>query len=707
MNYISAFVTALSNAGIHPKSTKDIRETHTFRRLDAQGSRKRGTISYWLRIEHDYAYGYARDFKTGFELKFRSTMPGLRRADLARIKQQIKIKEAEEALRITDRQNKIAARAKIMLDRAISSGTTPYLVAKKIELLSARILGADIVVPIYEGPELVSWQTIRPDGTKRFPFGGKKKGCWHTIGQIDPTRSIILCEGFATGVSLAKHGCVVVAFDAGNLMPVAKALRKTYRNSHIIVAADNDKSQTGQKSAMAVVSSVPNCSWQMPPDIDTDFNDNPASFLAHGEKPVIGASELSGPARSHADDGDWMSQLTCDAKNQIIPYSIKNAMLYLKNHDNFKGVFVYDDFKQAIILKKCPPYLEEKNFKVRKLNDRDHTMVEASLEDYGLSTSFDKAGRAIEAAARSVTVNSAQEYFGSLEWDGTERLDRFLVDYFMCTEDSSYLSWVGKKWMTAAIKRIFEPGCKFDHILILESQKQGLYKSSALKSLVTFSGENYHTDSVSPLSSDDKYAPLHMIGVMIVELAELTGFSNKDDALIKNWITQTTDRVKLPHDKFVTDYPRQFVFAATTNKTDYLKDPTGNRRYWPVTIGGLIDLKKIDQDREQLWAEAMHLYRAGLYIGPTPEEDKIAEVERQKRLSHDIWTDDVLKIINDNGLDEFRTEDIIGGMKLKNTERNEGVARRVSKILMMNGYVNTPLWNKKLNRTQRMWTKSE
>ena len=719
MDFISNFINTLVSGGIVPKNTTDIKETRSkWGRLqsteDKNGKR---SISYKLTIEHDFAYGYSKDHKTGIGVTYKSTNkdPNLTRADLSRIKTMMKARQAAEDVLIATRHQTIALRAQTIWNAALPHGDTPYTIRKKVPLSNARIIGDKLIIPIYHGTDLVSWQMIRADGTKKFPFGGKKQGCWCIIGQIDPTAPFYICEGWATGATIhqATHSPVVVSFDAGNMPIVAKSLRKLYPATPIIIAADHDASGTGQKAAETCRKSISNCTIIMPhlpPNTKSvDFNDDPSTLVHNkdGQHPPAGV--LSPTATSvQPGGGDWMSQLTTDSKGNEVTHSLKNAILYISHHHDFKGVFVFDHFKQSIVIKRCPPYQNDNNFSVREITEHDFIMTAATLEDYKLMITVDKTKMAIETSAKEHSENSAKDYFSTLVWDKTPRLETFLRDYFNCIEDQDYLSWVGTKWMTAAIKRIFEPGCKFDHILILESQKQGLYKSAALKALVTFNGETYHTDSVSALTCDSAYTPLQMIGVMIIELAELTGFSKKEDAVIKNWITQTEDRVKLPFDRSVTKFKRQFVFAATTNETEYLKDPTGNRRYWPVTINDIIDVEKIKSDAPQLWAESYHNYISGLYIGPTPEESKIADKERRKKIIHDILTDDVLAIIEENGLDQFRIENIIKKMPFDIlTDKNDVIAKRVKKILLMNSYINEAMWNRDIQKTQRLWRKAD
>lgn len=723
-DFVSKFITTMVNSGIVPKSTSQIRAVDRFARIASQDDRGgKRSISYWLKTEYDFAYGYAKDFKTGLEIRFNSATsnPDMTKADMARIKAILKARKADEDIRIAERWAKIADRAAVKWEMSAPSGTTPYLEAKGLPLLSARIYGGrNLFIPLYEPRkdgqlDLVSWQIIEADGTKKFPFGGKKTGCWHVVGSINPTKPIIICEGWATGASIhLATGCgVVVAFDAGNLLPVAKVIRSIYKATPIIIAADNDESGTGQKAAAKVQKSVTNVSVVMPNEIGHDFNDLEKEAIAPyfmadagGGVPQGVDSQSIVPA-TDAADGAWLSNLILDGKNRIVATSLQNAILYLIYHQDMAGCFAFDEFKQAILLRRCPPWIEDEKFLVDRITDIGVTQCAATLERYGLSCTIDKTAKAIAVAADENKFHSAKEYMESLEWDGCLRLESFLYDVLECREESpEYLAFVFKKWLTAAVKRIYEPGCKFDHVLILESKKQGLYKSSLLKALATFNGESYHSDAINVGDIGNKDTVLKLQGNLIVELAELTGFSKQDDEVIKNWITQQIDETRIPFSRETSRFKRQFVFAATTNNHDYLKDPTGNRRYWPVTMETVANIDHINAIKGQLWAEAVYWYKDGLYIGPTAEENELAEIERNKRLQSDAWEDIVINIIERIGLNEFRIQDILAKMDLRTNEKNERTIKRIGKILKMNGYENSPRWDNKLQKSVRLWGKN-
>ena len=227
---------------------------------------------------------------------------------------------------------------------------------------------------------------------------------------------------------------------------------------------------------------------------------------------------------------------------------------------------------------------------------------------------------------------------------------------------------------------------------------QGAGKSTALLELATFGEESYFTDNVK-ISDIGKDNTIQMLqGSIIVELAELAGFNKKDDEEMKGWISMREDRCRRPYDKTISFFPRQFVIAATTNSYEYLKDPSGNRRFWPVKVGSL-DIESIRRDKVQLWAEAVQLYKSGLYIGPTPEEMKMAEAVQQQRMMEDDWEQDVIAAASElNSFSGFLTRDVEEKMNLPLRERTRSTSNRIAAILHGAGYEYT---NKRNGAEQR------
>lgn len=395
----------------------------------------------------------------------------------------------------------------------------------------------------------------------------------------------------------------------------------------------------------------------------------------------------------HEEEFNWQELLICDGKGNPVKTSLKNNILFFNHHPRFKGMFKYNEFNHQITVAKCPPWEDEAEFHPHNLDDIDISQAAASIEDFGMSPDITRTHKAIQVTASNQKFHPAREYFNTLEWDGVPRLDKLTTYYFGAdmSDGEEYLAFIGKKWMCAAVKRIYKAGAGFHHILVIEGT-QGAGKSSALKRLATFGKErheSYFTDSValSDIQSKDTIPKLQ--GSIIVELAELSGFSKKDDEEIKRWITLDHDLTRLPYERTPKRFDRQFVLAATTNNSDYLKDPTGNRRFWPFDAKN-IDDKAIERDKEQLWAEAVYLYKQGFDIIPTERERELAKEVTSKRMSVDTWEDDVVNAIDGLGfkaIEGFKTHEVMNGMGLGLRDQDYRNSQRVSKIIQTLGYI--------------------
>ena len=202
---------------------------------------------------------------------------------------------------------------------------------------------------------------------------------------------------------------------------------------------------------------------------------------------------------------------------------------------------------------------------------------------------------------------------------------------YLGAEDTPLNRAFGSRWMISAVARIMQPGAKVDHMLILEGP-QGAKKSSALKALA---GAEWFTDELAEIGSKD--AAQQMRGIWIIEIAELDAISRAEVSRIKAFLTRTTDRYRPPYERYVVEVPRQCVFAGSVNPETYLRDETGNRRFWPVRCGR-IDLDALRRDRDQLWAEAVARYRDGaIWWLDEPELIADAKTEQDQRYQADAW----------------------------------------------------------------------
>jgi putative DNA primase/helicase len=230
----------------------------------------------------------------------------------------------------------------------------------------------------------------------------------------------------------------------------------------------------------------------------------------------------------------------------------------------------------------------------------------------------------VERISRDAAYHPVREYLAAQEWDGVARLDTWLETYLGASGPPIYVRAVGPKFLISAVARVMEPGCQADHCLVLEGE-QGTGKSSAAAIL----GAPWVADTLPDVTSKD--AALQLDGLWIVELAELAATRGREVEHVKAFLSRRTDRYRPPYGRRAVDVPRQCVFVATTNEAHYLKDPTGNRRYWPIRCG-TINRDGLRADRNQLWAEAFARYQAGAIWYLTGAEVDAATGEQRDRV---------------------------------------------------------------------------
>jgi hypothetical protein len=266
---------------------------------------------------------------------------------------------------------------------------------------------------------------------------------------------------------------------------------------------------------------------------------------------------------------------------------------------------------------------------------QDHTLEAVWLtieQEFHFRPTYDYFAVVAQHTARANTFHPVRDYLGSLKWDGVPRVDRWLITYGKAA-DTDYVQAVSSLIFIAAVKRVFEPGCKFDELLVLESN-QGLLKSSALRILCP--NEDWFSDDL-PLGVEAKELIERTQGKWIIEAAELSGIRATQTEHLKSLLSRQVDGpVRLAYGRIPVERPRQFIVVGTTNSHHYLKDTTGNRRFWPIRVEKF-DIQKLREDRDQLWAEATHRCLKGESIRLRTELHKVAGVQQERRRSEDPW----------------------------------------------------------------------
>ena len=240
----------------------------------------------------------------------------------------------------------------------------------------------------------------------------------------------------------------------------------------------------------------------------------------------------------------------------------------------------------------------------------------------------------VKETARRRTFHPVRQYLNSLTWDGTERLDKWLTTYTGAI-DTEYTRSVGALMLIAAVRRVRKPGCKFDEMVVLENPTQGGDKSTLLATLAEH--DDWFSDDL-PLNADSQRVIERTRGRWIIEAAELSGMKKADIEHLKAFLSRQCDRARMAYGRFVDDVSRQFIIVGTTNNSEYLLDPTGNRRFWPIKTEQ-VDIAALRRDRDQLWAEAAAREAKGESIRLARELWPAASVEQEARRTRDPWED--------------------------------------------------------------------
>lgn len=266
--------------------------------------------------------------------------------------------------------------------------------------------------------------------------------------------------------------------------------------------------------------------------------------------------------------------------------------------------------------------------------DTDDPRLQRWLQrNWGVSISTAAAYQAILILAKKRPVNPLADWLRSLKWDGTKRMDNWLSSYCKA-EDNQYTRLAGRWWLISAVARAIDPGCKVDSFLILENRRQGIKKSLTFE---TLAGAEWFSDSEIAVGDKDGYVRLAS-RVWIHELGELASLGRVEQTKLRAFFTSRVDRYRPPYGKAEQEIPRHAVFCGTTNDSAYLKDDSGNRRYWPVKVHGT-DIELLARDREQLWAEAVVAYLSAdrRWWPETDEERALFGEEQELRRSKHPW----------------------------------------------------------------------
>ena len=326
-------------------------------------------------------------------------------------------------------------------------------------------------------------------------------------------------------------------------------------------------------------------------------------------------------------NSDWMAELDRNRKGTV-KSTAKNIICILENDPSLAGHLWHDLFSGFDLVRGGLPW--DKN--ATQWGNRDDANLRIYMEERYEITGKDKIKDAKDAVLTKHRTHPVRDYLEGLEWDGTPRLERLIIDY-IGAEDTPLNRAMTRKHFTAAVARVMRPGCKYDYCLIMAGA-EGIGKST----LFSVMGGDWFNDSL--ITTEGKNGMEQLRCGWIIELAELSSIKRSDVEQVKNYISRRDDIYRAAYGSVVEKHPRQCVFCGTTNETYFLKGDTGNRRFWVIAVDP--DLRRhpdfteaLVRDRDQLWAEAVEYWREGekLYLP--------ADLEAEARRRQSQYNDDV------------------------------------------------------------------
>lgn len=363
--------------------------------------------------------------------------------------------------------------------------------------------------------------------------------------------------------------------------------------------------------------------------------DDKASFKAmcefamqQDEVRVMAANERLAEAESDFTD-DWKKKLRYTSKGAVLENSLYNAKLIMQNDPFLKNI-VFNQLADGLEIKGDVPWQHPAKF----WRDADDAQLICYVDDHYGTFSQRNYDIAVTKVADDRSYHPIRQYFEALPpWDGEKRVDTLFIDY-LGADDNEYIRAVCRKTLCAAYMRVYHPGIKFDYLPVFNGA-QGIGKSTFISNL----GMEWFSDSLTLSDMNDKTAAEKLQGYWIHEIGELAGMKKADLDKVKAFVSRCDDKYRASFGKRVTPHPRQCVFFGTTNSENgYLRDITGNRRFWNVKVSGKSKYKPWDMTKEvveQIWAEVILLSKAGEQLYLDPSLESFAQEEQREAMEQD------------------------------------------------------------------------
>ncbi len=381
----------------------------------------------------------------------------------------------------------------------------------------------------------------------------------------------------------------------------------------------------------------------------------------------------------------WQSELELGGKPPKVKPTFFNLRLILANRCGVGNFLSRDLFSLNDFFTVDTPWGNTKGQR-RAANTDDALRIKKWLSlQYGMEAGIGLIEEILALTAVENPCHPLREYLDGLQWDGVERIGSAFKRYLGADMPEPYLTDVCRKFFLACVKRAYEPGCKFDHVPILEGL-QGKGKSTFIRYLV---GNDWFMDSLPSMA--DKDASLYLQGIWICELGELATINKSGNDVVKGFIARTVDKFRPPYGQRRADFPRTTLFIGTTDQDQYLNDPAGNRRFWPVRVNQC-DFEGVQRDRDQLWAEAVFKHHfdsedlwltgesasqvLGVHSGRKVEDENEDMAEAWERWVKDNEPPKEVKIMSL----------FLPGMPFFGFEKKQVCSRAAARILRIRGY---------------------
>ena len=388
------------------------------------------------------------------------------------------------------------------------------------------------------------------------------------------------------------------------------------------------------------------------------------------------------PAEPTAPEADWMSKYDRHPKTEAIYQNTSNVRVALDNDPALRGLVTYNRMRDEFVLNRAVPGTPGCGEYPRPFDDDDLPDIQAHLQHscYLPNVGPRPVTDAFRGWAKAHSFHPIKDYLEALVWDEKERLPSFLSVYHGAA-NGAYEQAVGTMFLISMVARIYQPGCQCDYTLVLEG-KQGAGKSTFCRLLA---GEQFSSSSL-PTDLSIKDASHHIGGFWLMEFPELASMIRTEPAALKSFLTRRSEKFRPVYKTATVDRPRQCVFVGTTNNETYLRDVTGDRRYWPVKVDKL-DRDALIRDRDQLLAEGVHRFKAGEHWWPEEGFEEVTiQPEQSARFEEDGWRDDVEDFVKFKSITTIA--DVARGIGLSINEIGKtSVHNRLRVILSRIGWV--------------------